>query len=48
LENIFKLTDQEKNILLNSAVGQWLFFAWTEHVAIQIIASYFEEKIITS
>jgi len=22
LENIFKLTDQEKNILLNSAVGQ--------------------------
>ena len=48
LENIFKLTDQEKNILLNSAVGQWLFFAGTEHVAIQIIASYFEEKIITS
>lgn len=48
LENIFKLTDQEKNILLNSAVGQWLFFAGTEHVAIQIIASYFEEKIITA
>jgi type IV secretory pathway VirB4 component len=48
LENIFKLTDQEKHILLNSAVGQWLFFAWTEHVAIQIIASYFEEKVITN
>lgn len=48
LEDIFKLTAQEKNILLNSAVGQGLFFAGTEHVAIQIIASYFEEKIITS
>ena len=48
LQDIFKLTEQEKNILLNSAVGQWLFFAGTEHVAIQIIASYFEEKVITT
>jgi hypothetical protein len=27
-------------------VGQWLFFAGTEHVWIQIIASYFEQQVI--
>jgi len=48
LQWIFKLTDQEKYILLNSAVGQWLFFAGTEHVGIQVLASYFEEKVITT
>ena len=48
LENMFKLTQQEKYILLNSAVWQWLFFASTEHVWIQIIASFYEERIITT
>ena len=48
LQNIFKLTDQEKYILLNASVWQWLFFAWTEHVWIQIIASYFEEQVVTT
>lgn len=46
LQNIYKLTDQEKYILLNAAVWQWLFFAWTEHVWIQVIASYYEQQII--
>lgn len=48
LENIFKLTEQEKYLLLNSAVGQGLFFAWAEHVGIQIVASYYEEQIVSS
>ena len=48
LQNIFKLTDQEKYILLNSSVGQGLFFAGTEHVGIQVLASYFEEQVITT
>ena len=48
LQNIFKLTEQEKYILLNASVGTWLFFASGEHVGIQILASYFEEKIITT
>lgn len=47
LQNIFKLTEQEKYILLNSAIWQGLFFAWTEHVWIQIIASPYEEEIIS-
>ena len=48
LQNVFKPTEQEKYILLNAAVWQWLFFAWTEHVWIQVIASYFEDKIINT
>ncbi len=48
LQNVFKLTEQEKYILLNASVGQGLFFAGTEHVGIQVLASYFEEKVITT
>ena len=48
LQNVFKLTDQEKYILLNASVGTGLFFAWGEHVGIEILSSYFEEKIITT
>lgn len=48
LQNIYKLTEQEKYILLNAAVWQWLFFAWMEHVWIQVVASYYEEQVITT
>jgi len=48
LQNIFKLTEQEKYILLNSAIGQGLFFAWAEHVWIQVVASFYEEQIVSS
>ncbi len=48
LQNVFKLTEQEKYILLNASVGTWLFFAGWEHVGIEILSSYFEEKIITT
>lgn len=48
LQNIYKLTEQEKYILLNASVWQWLFFAWTEHVWIQVVASFYEEQVITS
>ena len=48
LQDIFKLTEQEKYILLNASVGTGLFFAGGEHVGIQILSSYFEEKIITT
>jgi type IV secretory pathway VirB4 component len=48
LQSVFKLTEQEKYILLNASVWQWLFFAWMEHVWIQVIASYYEEKIVST
>ncbi len=44
----FYLTDQEKFLLLESNVGEGIFFAGTKHVAIKIVASYSEDQVITS
>lgn len=44
----FNLTETEKNFLLGAQVGTGLFFAGKKHVAIQIIPSFFEDKIITT
>ncbi|MEK9186343.1 MAG: ATP-binding protein [Patescibacteria group bacterium] len=44
----FNLTEFERNLLLEVGVGQGLFFAGPNHVAIQIIASYLEDQIITT
>jgi len=48
LQEVFKLTDEEKYLLLESDVGEGIFFAGLKHVAIKVIASYTEEQIITS
>ncbi len=48
LVKMFNLTEGEKYLLLNSTVGQGLFFAGLKHVAIQIIASYAEDRVITT
>ncbi len=44
----FNLTDEEKYLLLESGIGEGIFFAGLKHVAIKIIASYTEDQIITS
>lgn len=44
----FYLTEQEKFLLLESNVGEGIFFAGLKHAAIKIIASYTEDQIITS
>ena len=44
----FFLTEGEKYLLLESAVGEGIFFAGLKHVAIKIIASYMEDQIITT
>ena len=44
----FNLTEQEKAILLQASVGTGLFFAEDRHAAVQIVASYAEDQIITS
>jgi len=44
----FYLTDQEKFLLLESNVGEGIFFAGTKHVAIKVVASYSEDQIITT
>ncbi len=47
-KRVFALTDAEKSFLLETPVGQGLFFAGTKHVTIQIESSYSENQIITS
>ncbi len=44
----FYLTDQEKFLLLESNVGEGIFFAGAKHAAIKVIASYSEDQIITT
>jgi len=48
LQEVFNLTNEEKYLLLESGVGEGIFFAGLKHVAIKVIASYTEEQIITS
>ncbi|MBI2020990.1 DUF87 domain-containing protein [Candidatus Giovannonibacteria bacterium] len=48
LKETFNLTDEEKFLLLESDVGEGIFFAGLKHVAIKILASYTEDQIITS
>ena len=48
VQKTFNLTDEEKFLLLESDVGEGIFFAGLKHVAIKVIASYTEEQIITS
>jgi len=44
----FKLTEGERYLLLESGVGEGLFFAGSKHVAIKVVASYTEDQLITS
>jgi conjugal transfer ATP-binding protein TraC len=46
--DVFGLTEGEKMTLLEAKVGEGLFFAGLNHVAIKVIASYIEDQIITS
>ena len=48
LQRTFNLTDEEKYLLLESDIGEGIFFAGLKHVAIKNIASYTEDQIITS
>ncbi len=48
VQQVFNLSDEEKYLLLESDVGEGIFFAGLKHVAIKTIASYTEDQIITS
>ncbi len=48
VKKTFNLTEEEKYMLLESAVGEGLFFAGMKHVALRVTASYAEEQIITT
>ncbi|MCA9386547.1 ATP-binding protein [Candidatus Dojkabacteria bacterium] len=48
LQKVFYLTDGEKSFLLSAGIGQGLFFAGANHVALQVVASENEHNLITT
>lgn len=44
----FNLTQSERYLLLESAVGEGILFAGKKHAAVKIIASYSEDQLITT
>lgn len=48
VQKTFNLTEEEKFLLLESNVGEGIFFVGSKHVAIKVEASYTEDQIITS
>lgn len=48
VQKTFNLSDEEKYLLLESDLGEGIFFAGLKHVAIKTVASYTENQIITS
>jgi len=48
LQQVFNLSDGEKNFLLSCDQGQGLFFAGSNHVGIQVLSSVSEHELITS
>ncbi len=48
VQKTFNLTDEERMLLLETPVGEGLFFAGLKHVAIKMVASYTEDQIITT
>ena len=48
VQRTFNLTDEEKYLLLECNVGEGIFFAGMKHVAMKVVASETEDKIITS
>lgn len=48
VKNAFNLTEEEKYLLLETEVGEGIFFAGQKHVLIKAVASYTEDQIVTS
>lgn len=48
VQKTFGLTNEEKMILLEGVIGEGIFFAGKKHVAIKIVASHFEDQIVTT
>jgi len=48
LQQVFNLSEGEKNYLLNCDKGQGLFFAGSNHVAIQVVSSQVEHELIST
>jgi type IV secretory pathway VirB4 component len=48
VQKTFNLTEYEKMALLESGIGEGLFFAGQKHVQMRVVGSYAEDQIITT
>ena len=48
VQQAFHLTQEEKSLLLETDVGEGIFFAGQKHVAIKVVASPAEHEMITT
>jgi conjugal transfer ATP-binding protein TraC len=48
VKDVFYLTEGEKSYLLSAGIGEGLFFAGFNHVAMQVVASENEHRLITT
>ena len=48
VQDTFKLTEPEKNALLQASEGRGILFAGTEHIALRVLSSVQEHSLITS
>ena len=48
IQKTFLLTEGEKYLLLESGVGEGIFFAGQKHAAVKVVASYTEDQIVTT
>ena len=48
VQKTFSLTDGEKYLLLESGVGEGIFFAGNKHAAIKVVASSAEDRVVTT
>ena len=48
VQKTFLLTEGEKYLLLEGSVGEGIFFAGPKHAAIKVVASYTEDRLITT
>ncbi len=48
VQKTFNLTDEEKYVLIESPIGEGIFFAGEKHVLMRIVSSYTENQLITT
>ena len=48
IQKTFMLTEGEKYLLLETGVGEGIFFAGLKHAAIQVVASHTEDELVTT
>ena len=48
IQKTYSLTEQEKYLTIEAAVGEGLFFAGRKHVYLSVVASQTEDQIITT